>query len=261
MTMQTSHLLLGDEGSWRGTGRALLAEDTRDSYYELVGEGAYEGLHLFLRGTTDAGAYAPWEVGYDGWIFEGEPAGFPKPAEPADDEGFLIRKAPDPEAVTSVETPSDPMAPAAFVYTTEQEGEPDWGVDHDSADGLVSESRGVEMVDRIEATDPRASGLLRSSQNRTQIEVDGSVVQTWSMTLRLTNDGGAWSGSGQMAFAHTDQVMGFAGVMPLMGEGDYEGLTLYLNQSGDFLSQASWGLIVPTELVAPMPDPVGPVAE
>ncbi len=261
MTMQTSHLLLGDEGSWRGTGRSLLAEDARDSYYELVGEGAYDGLSLLLRGTTGADAHAPWEVGYDGWIFEGEPAGFPDPAEPSDEEGFLVRKAPDPEATASAETPSDPMAPAAFVYTTEQVEEPDWGTDHHSAEGSVSESRGTMMVDRIEATDPRASGLLRSSDNRTQIELDDGVVQTWSVALRLTNDGGSWSGSGPMIFAHTDQVMQFTGLLPLTGEGGYEGLTLYLSQSGDYLDQASWGLIFPTELVAPMPDPVGPVIE
>ena len=127
MTQQSSHLLLGDEGSWRGTGRSVWSGDARDSYYELVGEDAYEGLHLFLRGTTGADANAPWESEYEGWIFEGEPPGFPEPVEPEEDEGFLVRKLPDPEAVTSVETPSDPMAPAAFVYTTEQVEEPDWG--------------------------------------------------------------------------------------------------------------------------------------
>ena len=192
MTQQSSHLLLGDEGSWRGTGRAVLSEDARDSYYELIGEDAYEGLHVFLRGTTGADAHAPWESGYAGWIFEGEPPGFPDPAEPEEEEGFPVRKLPDPEAITTVVAPSDPMAPAAFVYTVEQVEEPDWGTDHYSADGSVSESRGVMMVDRIEATDPRASGLLRSSDNRTQIELDDSVVQTWSVALRLTNDGGSW---------------------------------------------------------------------
>ena len=261
MTQQSSHLLLGDEGSWRGTGRVVWSEEERDSYYELIGEDAYEGLHLFLRGTTGADATAPWETGYDGWMFEGEPPGFPEPAEPTDEEGFVMRALPDPEAVTSVETPSDPMAPAAFVYTTEQMEEPDWGTDHDSADGSVSESRGTMMVDRIEATDPRASGILRSSDNRTQLELDDAVVQTWSVALRLTNDDGAWSGSGPMIFAHSPKVMEFAGVLELTGEGGYEGLTLFLNQSGDFFSQAQWGLIVPTELVAPMPDPVEPVLE
>ena len=87
------------------------------------------------------------------------------------------------------------------------------------------------------------------------------MVQTWSVALRLTNDGGSWSGSGLMIFAHSRQVMEFAGVLELAGEGGYEGLTLFLDQSGDFLSQAAWGLIVPTELVAPMPDPVEPLIE
>ena len=144
MTLETSHLLLDDEG-------------------------AYDGLYAFLRGTPGVDAHGPWDVEYEGWIFEGDVPGFPEPAEVVPGEGFLMRMAPDPEAVASSpdEAPADPMAPAAFVYTTEQEGEPDWGVDHDSVDGLVSESRGVEMVDRIEATDPRASGLMTTWQNRT----------------------------------------------------------------------------------------------
>ena len=48
-----------------------------------------------------------------------------------------------------------------------------------------------------------------------------------------------------MIDASTDQVMEMAGITTLTGEGDYEGLTLYLSRSGDFLSQAYWGMIVP----------------
>ena len=46
MTLETSHLLVDDEGIWRGTGRAFESPDDRDSYYQLVGEGAYDcGFH------------------------------------------------------------------------------------------------------------------------------------------------------------------------------------------------------------------------
>ena len=88
----------------------------------------------------------------------------------------MVRKLPDPEAVTSVEVPSDPLAPAAFVYTTEQVEEPDWGTDYYSEDDSVSGSRETRMVDRIEATDPRASGLLRSTDNRTQLELGDAAL-------------------------------------------------------------------------------------
>ena len=36
--------------------------------------------------------------------------------------------------------------------------------------------------ERIEATDPRASGYLVSSQNRTQVDAPGATVQTMSMS-------------------------------------------------------------------------------
>ena len=262
MTVQTSHLLTASEGTWRGTGRAFETEGDRYSYYELVGQGAYDGLHALLRGTPGQDAHGPWDVEYDGWIFEGALTEFPEPAEPATGEGMVMRTAPDPEAATDAAAaqPSDPMAPAAFYYTTETVSEPDWGTGTESADGTVSETRGLEEYERIEATDPRASGYLVSSQNRTQVDAPGAMVQTMSMTVRLTNDGGSWSGPGQVLVGG-GQIMEMAGMFELTGEGDYEGLTLFLSGSGDFLSQKTWGMIVPSELVAPMPDPVAPVAE
>lgn len=174
-----------------------------------------------------------------------------------------MRTAPDPEAVTgsSAAEPSDPMAPAAFLYTLEIQGEPDWGVRQDSADGSMIERRGFEKLERLEATDPRASGLMTTSENWTQVEADGTRVDTSSVTVRLTNDGGSWSGPGEFIEASSDQVMEMAGITTLTGEGDYEGLTLYLSLTGDFLSHTYWGMIVPTELVAPVPAPVEPDEE
>jgi hypothetical protein len=55
--------------------------------------------------------------------------------------------------------------------------------------------------------------------------------------------------------------MEIAGMTKLTGEGGYDGLTLFLHQAGDHLSMSSWGLIVPNELLAPMPDPVEPTDE
>jgi hypothetical protein len=254
MTVQTSHLLTDDTGTWRGTGRALETEDDRYSYYELSGEGAYAGLSALLRGKPSVDAHGPWDLEYEGWIFEGQLAPFPPPAEPVSGERFAMRTAPNGDAAASpMALPLDPLAPAAFYYTLETEGEPNWGVEQESPDGTVLEIRGQEQTERMEATDPRASGLLTSSLNRTQVEVDGTGVQTGSTWMRLTNDGGSWSGRGQVMLSFSDDIIAMAGVTTLSGEGGYEGLTLFLSTSGDFLSQQSWGLIVPNELVAPAP--------
>jgi hypothetical protein len=263
MTVQTSHLLADSKGAWRGTGRAFETEDDRYSYYELQGEGAYEGLHALLRGAPGVDAHGPWDLEYEGWILQGALTAFPPPVEPISAEGFTMRAAPDLDATAGSATsrPSDPMAPAAFYYTLEPEGEPSWGTEQQSADGTLIETRDMEVVERIQAADPRASGLLTSSQNRTQVEVDGNGVQTMSMQLRLSNEGGAWSGPGQAMLGFSDEIIQIAGLMTLEGEGGYEGLTLFLSQGGDFLSQRYWGLIVPTELVAPVPGPVNPSAD
>ena len=45
----------------------------------------------------------------------------------------------------------------------------------------------------------------------------------------------------------------------LTGEGGYEGLSLILNQIWDADSERQWGVVLPSELVPPMPDPVEPV--
>ena len=263
LVLETSHLLVDDEGAWRGTGRAFANRDDRHSYFELVGEDAYDGLHAFLRGKPDAELMAPWDVEYEGWIFEGEVPDLPEPAEPAVGEGMVMRMVPDPDTVeaSSDVAPADPMAPAAFVFRSEQMQEPEWGTDHESAGGSVSESRGVRQVEQITATDPRASGVMTTSENRTQIESDTGVLQNWSMTARLANDGGAWSGPVQIVGVHSPEFGQLAGMSKLTGEGGYDGLTLFMHQAGDHFSFTSWGLIVPNELLAPMPDPVGPAEE
>jgi hypothetical protein len=83
MTVTTSHLLLGEEGSWRGTGRAVeRGTDERYATYELVGDGAYEGLYLILQKPPGPDTPGPWDLAYEGLIFEGALPAFPAPAEP-----------------------------------------------------------------------------------------------------------------------------------------------------------------------------------
>ena len=73
-----------EQGSWRGTGRSVQAADEKYSLYALTGEGGYEGLSALLRGTApddvEAGlvhANGPWDMAYEGYIFEADLTSFP----------------------------------------------------------------------------------------------------------------------------------------------------------------------------------------
>jgi hypothetical protein len=78
-------LLEDEEGRWRGTGRSVQGgADEKYSLHVLTGEGAYEGLSALLRGMPpddmEAGllhAHAPWDMAYEGYIFEAELTSFP----------------------------------------------------------------------------------------------------------------------------------------------------------------------------------------
>jgi len=88
MAVVTSHLLEGSEGRWRGHGRAVEDDDDRYSLYELVGEGAYEGLFALLRGTPGKDTHGPWDHAYEGYIFEGELTAIPDGPVPVATEGM-----------------------------------------------------------------------------------------------------------------------------------------------------------------------------
>lgn len=84
MNMAWQSLLEDEEGRWRGTGRSVQNGDEKYSLHALSGEGAYEGLSAVLRGTTpddvEAGllhAHAPWDMAYEGHIFEAGLTPFP----------------------------------------------------------------------------------------------------------------------------------------------------------------------------------------
>jgi hypothetical protein len=223
MAVRTSHLLVGADGDWRGTGRAFEMEDDRYSYYELVGDGAYEGLHAFLRGAPGKDAHGPWDWSYQGWVFEGEPQALPDPVEPATWEGFSMLPGPTTEdSPTDGPIALDPMAAAAFTYELEPLGEPE-----------------------CQAEAGREAG----------------GVQGFAVQMRLTNDDGAWAGSGHGAFAFSEGIIAGSLSTLLTGEGGYEGLSLILNRTWDADSERQWGVVLPNELVPPMPEPVETAAE
>jgi hypothetical protein len=143
----------------------------------------------------------------------------------------------------------DPMIPALFTYSME-------------LDAYYPSFAPITDSWFVEATDPRASGLLVHNQG--QFEWDppdetgrlrGSMS---SHAFRLTNDDGAWSGSARslhVAERRLEPVVlaEDSDMLMLTGEGDFEGLTLILTQSQDGDTDASWAVIIPTDDVPPFP--------
>ena len=89
MNLAWQSLLEDEQGRWRETGRSVLDADEKYSLYVLTGEGAYDGLSALLRGVApddeEAGllhAHAPWDMAYEGYIFEAELTPMPDPVEP-----------------------------------------------------------------------------------------------------------------------------------------------------------------------------------
>jgi hypothetical protein len=149
---------------------------------------------------------------------------------------------------------TDPMAPAYFTYTVEV---------------VEAPSRGNPMVlrdhpqlDRVEATDPRASGLMTTTTNwNTVVLGEEWRVITTATSERSTNEGGTWTGTGRGVMSGGEAMM-WAGMDVLTGEGGYEGLTLVMGQSMQMdAGDANWGFILPSDQVPPMPDLLEPPAE
>jgi hypothetical protein len=145
----------------------------------------------------------------------------------------------------------DPMAPAYFTYTLEPVGV--FPVEGD--ENVVRDHR---EMDAVEATDPRASGLLTTIGNWNEVAHEGSGFSTAATSVRLANDGGAWSGTGRGTIAYLDGHGLMTGLSMLTGEDGYEGLTLMMNQYWDLDTTTFWGVILPSDQVPPMPDPVEP---
>lgn len=97
-----SRSLLEDErGRWRGTGRWVNDGQERFSFYVLTGEEGYQGLYALLHGVTPADAEGPWDLAYEGYIFEAEMLPFPD--EPVPDmteprQLYPFPMGPDPGA-------------------------------------------------------------------------------------------------------------------------------------------------------------------
>ena len=161
-------------------------------------------------------------------------------------------------AAVVAQVEADLMAPAVFTFTLETAPE---STDNEGEGGWTREVRGYEEVDVVEADDQRASGLLTTITNIDTVEVDDGGFMTAATSVRLVNDGGAWSGTGRGVIAFVEEG-DFATVMNvLMGEGGYEGLTLIMSQYYDDDAQTRHGIIVPNDRLPPVPDPIELAAE
>ena len=118
------------------------------------------------------------------------------------------------------------------------------------------------QVVRVEATDPRASGLMTITYNRNTVVLgDEWQVITTATSERLTNEGGTWTGTGRGVMTGGEVLM-MTGMDVLTGEGGYEGLTLVMGQFMQAnVADTNWGFILPSDQVPPMPDLVEPPAE
>ena len=170
-------------------------------------------------------------------------------------------------AAVAAQDEADPMSLAYFTFATElSEAFAEGQVT--AIDSTTTEIRGSTWVDQpVEATDPRASGLLTYVDNADTFRSGDSGAMTVTSNVRLVNDGGTWSGTGMSMVAFTiemalsDEGPRSTGLIVLTGEGGYQGLTLIMSTPDDLDNEANWGVIIPTDGMPPMPDPMEPPAE
>jgi hypothetical protein len=141
---------------------------------------------------------------------------------------------------------ADPMAPSTFTIQRAEEPE----VTTDPGTGATI------LVGPVESTDQRASGTLTQVAAGAPVEVaDGDGGRISSDAVRLVNDGGSWVGSnrGFLTFP-SDGPPTVQFLAELVGEGGYEGLTMFFAETGDTEDVRWLGVIVPTDEVPAVPD-------
>ena len=148
-------------------------------------------------------------------------------------------------AVGAAAQDEDPMAPSTF--TMQLGGEPEVSRDGTGATVVVSE---------LESTDERASGTKTEVVGGSTVPVDvfGGLIQL--NAVRIVNDGGSWVGSnrGFLTFPSDEQPPTVQFLGELVGEGGYEGLSMFYAQTGVADDTRDIGVIVPTGEVPAVPD-------
>ena len=153
--------------------------------------------------------------------------------------------------VAAQEEADGPMAPNWFTWEFVVDGPPEFSTD--PATGLPV------ITVQVEATDERASGALTNLEDFAQSE-DDERYRVGSTSQRLANDGGTWVGTSRFVAGATAGPSGNdvnGNFTELVGEGGYEGLTMYVFGLFEGLDElpVMRGFIVPTDLIPAMPEP------
>ena len=111
----------------------------------------------------------------------------------------------------------------------------------------------------LEASDPRASGLLDMAWNATGGGPDDRAMSLWEFRYELTNEEGSWLGTGSTVASHEGGDEGpETSIEPwrFEGTGAYEGLSLFMVTTNRDNDEERWGFIVPSADVPQAPDSV-----
>ena len=136
-----------------------------------------------------------------------------------------------------------------FTWTLEEEGASYYD------DGGTWRGSGLTL----DATDPRATGLLEMAWNATGGGPDDREMSLWEFRFELTNEAGSWSGTGStVASAEGGDDGPETSIEPwrLQGSGAYEGLSLIMVTTNRDSDQERWGFIVPSADVPQAPAPI-----
>ena len=142
---------------------------------------------------------------------------------------------------------TDPVAPSTF--TVQRTGESTLTTDPDTGASV--------FVAGFEATDQRASGTWTEVVAMADVDVaDGDAGSIQRNAVRLENDGGSWVGihRGFLTFP-SDGPPTVQFLSELVGEGGYDGLTMFFAQVGDGDGVREIGVIVPSVGIPALPDP------
>lgn len=115
----------------------------------------------------------------------------------------------------------DPMAPAAVTGTGPYPEEVALG-SRAWEDGAMR-YKDLRQNTIWEASDPRLSGAVSLTTNRTEYEQEEFFVE--SKTAVIENDGGRWTGQGTVLFG---EELGETLTLVMQGQDAYEGLTAYV---------------------------------
>jgi hypothetical protein len=148
-------------------------------------------------------------------------------------------------AVAVAAQEADSMAPSTF--TMQPANEPELSNDPGTGATIV--------VGETESTDPRASGTWTQVVGGSTAPADEAAGHIQRNAVRIVNDGGSWVGSNQGFLTFPSDgppTVQFVG--ELVGEGGYEGLSMFFAETGDTEEVRRVGVIWPTDDIPAVPD-------